>query len=102
LPWKILWGIGVRFNFICHKMFGGVRDEPALRWLQAFNRKSLLTSIMPAAAEHHDGITSALHIATDTMHCFQHVFDSVGAGERTAQLTLTAVPGDCSIFERSL
>ena len=22
-------GIGVRFNFICHEMFGGVSDEPA-------------------------------------------------------------------------
>jgi hypothetical protein len=54
---------------------------------------------MPAAAERHDGIASALHIATDTMHRPQHVFDSVGAGERTAQRTLIAVPGDCS-FER--
>jgi hypothetical protein len=55
---------------------------------------------MPAAAERHDGIASALHIATDTMHRPQQVFDSVGAGERTAQRTLIAVPGDCSIFER--
>ena len=100
MPWNILCGIGVRFNFICHEMFGGVSDEPALRTgrcLQAF----LLASIMPAAAERHDGIASALHIATDTMHRPQHVFDSVGAGERTAQRTLIAVSGDCSIFERS-
>jgi len=96
LPWSILCGIGVRFNFICHEMFGGVSDEPALRTgrrLLPFNRrKRLLASIMPAAAERHDGIASALHIATDMMHRPQHVFDSVGAGERTAQRTLIAVP----------
>ena len=57
----MLCGIGVRFNFVCDEMLGGMSDEPALRTgrcLQAFNRrKPLLASIMPAAAQrqHHDG-----------------------------------------------
>jgi hypothetical protein len=53
--WNILCGIGVRFNFICDEMLGGVSDELALRTgrgLQAFNRrKPLLASIMLAAAQ---------------------------------------------------
>lgn len=36
------------------------------------------------SAQRHDGIAPALHIAPDTMHRPHHVFDSVGAGERTA------------------
>ena len=28
LPWNILFGIDVRFNFICDEMIGGVSDEP--------------------------------------------------------------------------
>jgi hypothetical protein len=57
-------------NFICHKMFGGVGGARSEDWqvLTSINRqKRLLASIMPAAAERHDGIASALHIATDTM-----------------------------------
>jgi hypothetical protein len=55
-------------NFICHKMFGGVGAPRSEDWqvLTSINRqKRLLASIMPAA-ERHDGIASALHIATDT------------------------------------
>jgi len=49
LPWNILCGIGIRFNFICDEMFGRVSDEPALRTgrcLQAFNRRKPFASIM--------------------------------------------------------
>jgi hypothetical protein len=31
LPWNILCGVGIGFNFICDEMLGSASDEPVLR-----------------------------------------------------------------------
>ena len=68
LPSEIICRIGVRFNFICYKIFGGVSGELALRTGRCLQRKRLLASSCRQPPSAMTALPCIRHDAPDTMH----------------------------------